>query len=270
MSLSRQLIVFFALAFAFTWAVECWMIVAHAPIQFIILASCGPTVAALLTQRIADGNYRAFRLHGTWPRTVGATALGVILVVAAYVIFPAAAVADAGKLHWSALASTSVYNASTLLGGPLFEEPGWRGYALPRLQRRFSPIAASLLLGVLWSAWHLPLFFYPGWNEGPMWLYFVIVTGFSISMSFVANLTRFGVAAPILVHAMFNTTGRHLGGMFQGVEPGSGGFAMPLLHRLHWANPIPFELLLALGGWLVAFALVAVTRGRLGAAQQSG
>ena len=45
-----------------------------------------------------------------------------------------------------------------LFRGPLFEEPGWRGFALPRLQERHGPFAGSLFLGLLWGAWHLPLY----------------------------------------------------------------------------------------------------------------
>jgi membrane protease YdiL (CAAX protease family) len=42
--------------------------------------------------------------------------------------------------------------------GALGEETGWRGYALPQLQRRFSPLASSLILAALWFGWHLPQF----------------------------------------------------------------------------------------------------------------
>ena len=45
-----------------------------------------------------------------------------------------------------------------ILGGPLFEEGGWRGFALPRLQRLHGPLIGSLILGILWACWHLPLF----------------------------------------------------------------------------------------------------------------
>lgn len=40
----------------------------------------------------------------------------------------------------------------------LGEETGWRGYALPQLQRRFSPLASSLILALVWFGWHLPQF----------------------------------------------------------------------------------------------------------------
>ena len=46
-----------------------------------------------------------------------------------------------------------------LLGGPLQEEPGWRGFALPRLQCLYNPIVASIILGFLWQLWHVPLYF---------------------------------------------------------------------------------------------------------------
>lgn len=51
-----------------------------------------------------------------------------------------------------------------LIGGPLFEEPGWRGFAQPRLQERFGPMAASLILGILWAFWHMPIWFSGQWT----------------------------------------------------------------------------------------------------------
>ena len=47
--------------------------------------------------------------------------------------------------------------ATALYGGPLGEEAGWRGFALPRLQKRFDPLLASVWLGLIWALWHLPL-----------------------------------------------------------------------------------------------------------------
>ena len=52
-----------------------------------------------------------------------------------------------------------VFSATLLYGGPLGEEAGWRGFALPRLQQRFDPLRSSLILGAIWGIWHFPLHF---------------------------------------------------------------------------------------------------------------
>ena len=50
----------------------------------------------------------------------------------------------------------TVFVSTALFGGPLGEEIGWRGYALPQLLSRYSPLASSLILGLVWGAWHAP------------------------------------------------------------------------------------------------------------------
>jgi membrane protease YdiL (CAAX protease family) len=156
--------------------------------------------------------------------------------------------ADPRKLNWTILTSIAAYNYSTFLGGPLGEEPGWRGYALPRLEVQLGPVIASLLLGFLWAGWHLPLLFYPGWISAPPWIYVLILIGQSIILTYGANLARFAIVTPILMHAAFNTVGRFLGGLFASTQPRSD---------------IPFELVLALSGLAVALILIVTTQGRL-------
>ena len=251
------------------------MILGRHRIEYSILATCGPAIAAVVTNRLAHGNYRFCRIHGGWLRTAGASLLGVGLVVAGFVVVPALAVVDAGKLNWSILASTGIYNYSTLLGGPLFEEPGWRGFALPRLESRFAPLPASLLLGVIWAAWHLPFFLYPGWSESPVWIYFLSLTAFSVLLTFTANIARFGVIAPILAHAAFNTSGRYFAGLFVNAQPGSGGFLKDLIGRIHapaggGSINLSFYLLIAIGGSMAALLVAALTWGRLGYRRETG
>ena len=181
-------------------------------------------------------------------RTLIATASGTLLIILAYVVLPGVAPADPHKLNLSILTSVTVYNYSTLLGGPLGEEPGWRGYAIPRVEAHVGPLWASVLLALLWAGWHLPLFLIPGWTSSPKWIYVLILIGLCVIMAFGANMARFNVIPAIVMHAAFNTVSKFLAGLFTAVQP---------------STSIPFELVLALCGLGVAFMLVLVTKGRL-------
>jgi uncharacterized protein len=106
-----------------------------------------------------------------------------------------------------------------LLYGPLPEEMGWRGYALDRLQRRWSALASSLVLGIIWSIWHMPLFFMRGTlmsDVFPLWSsrFWVamgpgILAG-AVLMTWVYNNTGRSTLAAVLLHFMMNFTGEFL------------------------------------------------------------
>jgi membrane protease YdiL (CAAX protease family) len=110
-----------------------------------------------------------------------------------------------------------LYVVILLFGGALSEEPGWRGYALPRLQQRCGPLWGSVILGTVMGVWHLPLYaFVPGFNEAGTggWAIslafgeFVLVTiPFSIVFTWVANNTRASVLLTMLLHASGNSSG---------------------------------------------------------------
>src|SRR5918995_6323127 len=135
-------------------------------------------------------------------------------------------------------------------GGALGEEPGWRGFALPRLQSLHGPLLGSLILGPLWALWHLPLFLTP-WNELTAFNVVVFVlatTCFAIMYTWVFNNTKGSVLMAILVHSSFN------------------GFVTGILGPLFPAPILEdYGLLPILGGFgVLAVVLVALTRGRLG------
>ncbi|MDO8145599.1 CPBP family intramembrane glutamic endopeptidase [Isoptericola sp. 178] len=119
---------------------------------------------------------------------------------------------------------------ATVGGG--FEEPGWRGFALPRLQERFAPLAATCLLAVVWGVWHLPL--YGLGFVGPM--------VFAFFYTWLYNRTG-SVLLCILLH---------------------GSFTPALDHLVLRADNTTVDV--AIGATLVtaAVVLVLVTRGRLG------
>jgi membrane protease YdiL (CAAX protease family) len=101
-----------------------------------------------------------------------------------------------------------------LIYGPVPEELGWRGYALDRLQARYSALSAALILGTIWAAWHLPLFFIDGMDPHHsagvgsrwFWLFMLQVVALSVVYSRVFNGTRRSTLAAILLHVMNNVS----------------------------------------------------------------
>ena len=97
------------------------------------------------------------------------------------------------------------------LGGPLEEEFGWRGYALPRLQTRHTALVSSVTLGIIWAFWHLPLNFMAQ-PPGPqyqaaieMFLGSVVTMAFmSVLFTWLYNNTGGSVFATLLFHTMVN------------------------------------------------------------------
>jgi membrane protease YdiL (CAAX protease family) len=90
----------------------------------------------------------------------------------------------------------------SLLLGPMGEEFGWRGLALPLLQRRFSPFWASIILGVIWAVWHSPAFLMSGtpqsaWSFGP---FFVGLLAVAVIMTPLFNAARGSLLIAILYH----------------------------------------------------------------------
>lgn len=107
----------------------------------------------------------------------------------------------------------AVIAVQSFIMGPLSEEIGWRGYALDKLQNGFRPIIASLILGLLWELWHLPLFFikdsmYFEWGAGTwlFWLFIMRMTALTIIMTVVYNANHRSILSAILLHFMFNFT----------------------------------------------------------------
>lgn len=93
----------------------------------------------------------------------------------------------------------------TLVRGEL-EEPGWRGLALPVLQRRVGAFQASIVIGVIWAFWHVPLFLMPGSSQAgtPFALYAAVVVGISVITTWLYNAAGGRVLAAIVFHTLSN------------------------------------------------------------------
>jgi len=94
-----------------------------------------------------------------------------------------------------------------LFGGALNEEPGWRGFALPRLQSRFTPLVASLIVGVLWGLWHVPNHLVGVYGGGAFGaLIRVMDIPRAVLFTWVYNRCKGQLWIVLLLHASTNTT----------------------------------------------------------------
>ncbi|HSN23841.1 MAG TPA: CPBP family intramembrane glutamic endopeptidase, partial [Methylomicrobium sp.] len=94
-----------------------------------------------------------------------------------------------------------------LIIGPLSEEIGWRGYALERLQTRWNALTSSLMVGLAWGLWHLPLFFMVGTSQHELGIPFI---GFLVGMmansilyTWLYNNTKQSLWSAILLHWLY-------------------------------------------------------------------
>lgn len=267
----HPLVGYFVLTFALSWLV--WLPVVLAqnglgllPIKlpfelFAVLATFGgPTVAAIVMAGVTEGRAGVRALLRRYIQ--GKIGIGwyALILLGMPLAFLLASTVVLGAAPWHTLAAKAPLFISaypllliiSLFTGPLGEEPGWRGFALPRLQARLGPVGGSLVLGELWAAWHAPLFLLPEWHGtgplGPFVLaFFGWVAPFTIIMTWVYNRTRGNLVAAILVHDALNAT-----------------VGLVTLHALL----VPPDLFLqSRMWWPVALLLIVVTRGRLGLKQ---
>ena len=93
------------------------------------------------------------------------------------------------------------------------EEIGWRGFALPRLQKRYNALTATLIVGVLWALWHLPLLFLAGSMSEYPFLWFTIIVANAFIYTWIYNSTKGSILLVVLFHASGNITGAFITGI---------------------------------------------------------
>jgi membrane protease YdiL (CAAX protease family) len=98
------------------------------------------------------------------------------------------------------------------LGGPLGEEFGWRGYALPKLNMIFKPLYSSLILGIIWSIWHLPLFYMQDTVQSD--INFLGYTLFTILITVIITIIFIKSGGSILAAILFHTLNNLSWGVF--------------------------------------------------------
>jgi len=153
---------FVALAYALSWSV--WLVaLVGGGLPMVVLGAFGPAVAAgMVTYWTGGSVHEWLRPLAKWrvPRRYYVYALGLPASLFAVMNAELALFGhgvELGRLSGAIPAYLSTFLFIALLGGGQ-EEPGWRGFALDRFQARYSPLQATLLLGLVWGLWHLPLY----------------------------------------------------------------------------------------------------------------
>ncbi len=129
-------------------------------------------------------------------------------------LFSGSGISLAGGTAWPANTAglLGVFAATALYGGPLGEEPGWRGFALPRLQAVLSPLLASVVVGIGWAAWHLPLQLRGAYDESMGFGFWGVVTRFasqvavSVIFTWIFNRSGGSLLVVVILHTSLNNT----------------------------------------------------------------
>ena len=191
---------FFVLAYTMSWLAWIPAILFGGGQAMLVPGAFGPAVAAVIVLRVTGGSVRAWarqilhwRVRPRWYLyALGLPALLFAVVNATLAVLGKPV--DLSLLADRAPSYLAGFAFVALLGGGQ-EEPGWRGFALPRLQQRFTPLRATAVLAVLWGLWHLPI--YGVGFVGPML--------FAVFYTYLYNRTG-SVGLCMLLHGSFTAT----------------------------------------------------------------
>jgi membrane protease YdiL (CAAX protease family) len=259
------LVSFFVMAFLFTWIAVLPLILnptlPYTPFQ-ILGALAGPTISAVIVTATLNGRaglHDFFKRYIQWRAGIGwwlFILFGnlIALTIVASLLLGSSVLVD----FFSNIGAIIVTYLITLIVGtilgPLWEEPGWRGFALPRLQQQFGPVLGSIILGVLWALWHLPGYL-GGWMGTLNAITFLALMiggmAFSLIATWVYNNTHGSILLMILLHASSNAA----------IAIGASVLPADLSPSMHnfvysgWIPTITYSVF--------ALAILLFTRGRL-------
>lgn len=273
---TRPLLWFFLLAYAFSWAastpavLSAWgLLSGDYTIAYMAKQWFGPALAAYIMVAVLAGKpglrslrsgIRRWRVDWRWYVFL---VLGTTALIFLGIVVQPGALARFHGLPPHFVTTYIMTFAAVFLGVGLPEEIGWRGFALPRLQRRYGPLSGSLILGAAWALWHALFYLTPYHGGGPgtdfgtllanFLLFSVMVLALAINFTWVFNRTRENVLMASLFHAAIDTPQLVWAGAFLEVgasnsPAGEAGYILAIL--------IPFGVL--------AVGIVLFTRGRLG------
>lgn len=258
----KPVAVFITIACLFAWLIWLPLLLGPAGLKithynaflplFVSLGTLGPFLASFIAVRYETGAWRLPsrilppKKLSAWVNLLIAPTLTVI----AFVVFPYLICVEPGHKLLSLSFLLPLQRIwPNILGGPLEEEFGWRGYLLPRLTSSFGKIIATLLVGIIWASWHLPLILCHVYSGVSFWFYLPMVLALSVFASVSYFVTGRSIVGPILLHYVFNTCSSMQAKAFDG---------QPYYPNRDWGE---VDLICML---VIAFLTVVVTRGDFG------
>ncbi|MEM9529791.1 MAG: CPBP family intramembrane glutamic endopeptidase [Pseudomonadota bacterium] len=235
----HPILAFLILNYAISWSFlypSYQLILRHeaiTPLSLIgLIGAYGPTIAAIAVQWTIDKSALKALLKKLLLVRCGWQAY--LLVLLGPLLFYAAAQAMAvlssgGALTVHLMVGLAALPTALLLAlpfGPMGEELGWRGFMLPRLLERFSPVQSSILVGLAWGIWHLASFTFPGAaipaflpvNAATIGLYCLNTVALSLFFTYVHLKGRGSVFLAILLHTFFNAAASVIDKVLPGPE----------------------------------------------------
>lgn len=223
--MSASTAAFFILAYAFSWcafiplALNAQGVISGVPTWLHYAGAFGPLLAAFIVTTITSGSaglHELLRRMTRW--RIGLTWWAVALASPVVIFLAAALLVGLVSGDWPALDQFGAHAEFPQLGWlagwlvwvltfGLGEETGWRGFALPRLQKRYSARSAALIVGFLWAGWHIPTFFYN--YEASLFNVLAFLVGIlsgSAFLTFLYNSTGGSILAAIIWHGTYNAT----------------------------------------------------------------
>jgi len=209
------LFIFFALGIVITWLLALPLLLFEIPFKpFQTAGAYGPLLAAVIVSAMLGGD----ELKSLWGRMTNFRfAIGwYLLAIFGYVLLYLLVTGLSGAPLTESLAEkwTLIFTLylpalfTTYLINPIGEETGWTGFALPHLQKRFSPWLSAVILGAVWAIWHLPAYFVPsemGAFNPVTLIFFVLISIFvRVIWTWATNKSNGSGIVGILLHASSN------------------------------------------------------------------
>jgi membrane protease YdiL (CAAX protease family) len=228
----------------------------NAQLPLLLLGGFGPFLSAIIVIRKKAGKsalkqwlQETFRVRiGFIWYLVG----GLFLPLGIALLHHAFYILAGGKSAFSLDQIWGIYVVSlfstTLLGGG-FEEPGWRGFATPKLITRFHPILANIIVSFFWVLWHIPLYFGSwGGKDQPLLWFFVYAIGLSIILTWLYFKSNKSIIPVMLLHGATNI-------IFD---------FFPTTNTIFSSPDLDFNIFKSMAYWTVAIIIIVVTKGQLG------